>query len=153
MNHPTPQPHPDREWVEMSEPDLSAARSRPYRFFSGPWENSDKPTICKAVDAGDPHILAVLTRICRPEEISRLVWLANTASQFDVLITDVAGNPTDTDNSLLLLDELGELEEMMRWHGGRPWARYAPLIGRARAVIAQDARKDGSSPQATEVQP
>ena len=55
--------------------------SGPYRFLSGPWENSERPTIIKdSHTGGDPHILATLARIHDPNAIYELVRLANLAT-------------------------------------------------------------------------
>lgn len=49
-----------------------------FHFYSGPWENSELPTIVREdPDGGDPRILAVLSRIHNPEALYEMCRLAN----------------------------------------------------------------------------
>lgn len=55
---------------------------RPFQFMNGPWELSEPPAIVEDDPAGgDPHILCVLRRVYRPDEIYALCRLANDACE------------------------------------------------------------------------
>jgi hypothetical protein len=44
-----------------------------YRFYNGPWENSEKPSIVMDdPGGGDPHIIAELASIYRPDDLHDL---------------------------------------------------------------------------------
>jgi hypothetical protein len=51
-----------------------------FMFMNGPWENSKKPTLCvDCPNGGDPHIIAVLSRVHRRDVLRQLCDLANKA--------------------------------------------------------------------------
>lgn len=51
---------------------------RPYQFISGPWENSELPSIVRDDPAGgDPNILATIKRVHNPDALYELCRLAN----------------------------------------------------------------------------
>lgn len=53
-------------------------------FMEGPWENSRLPTIVRDdPDGGDPHILAVLSRVHNPDALYELCRLANLTIELD----------------------------------------------------------------------
>ena len=105
-----------------------------FRFIDGPWENSREPTITRTdPDGGDPHILATLTRIHRPEALYEICALANAAAELldvardglsamrvrvaEILnshcLIDDQGNPDRATLDADCEDEVGELEQQI----------------------------------------
>ncbi len=99
-----------------------------FEFMNGPWENADLPTIVRDnPTGGDPHILAVITRVHNSDALYELCRLANaaqdmTAAEFGAAITgsheaavgrakQAASDAFDEDVAQMLMTFADEIEQ------------------------------------------